>query len=283
MSEKKSICLVHEDIDGAASYCVLCWYKDKRIPVKALSQSDFIAFWKNSILRNIELFEKIYVFDLNVGDHFELFDFSNVTIVDHHQESIANKSQYKRAKVFCENSKSTATLLYKSLKQYKNEEFLTPERKLLLLAASDYDSYTFDLPFSKDLNYLFWSYHGDRVAKFYEEFNTGYKGFNDFQKNIISFYKKRLKETINSLQVYYGEYDGYGNIGGVCLSSEWDSVKLVLLSDYKGETYEQLGKSHNELAQGFFMDDAFLRYALNKWTFKTIGEYKRAFIKYANW
>jgi len=84
-------------------------------------------------------------------------------------------------------------------------------------------------------------------------------------------------------KVYYGEYDGYGNVGGVSLSSEWDSVKLVLFSDYKGETYEQLGKSHNELAQGFFMDDAFLRYALNKWTFKTIGEYKRAFIKYANW
>jgi oligoribonuclease NrnB/cAMP/cGMP phosphodiesterase (DHH superfamily) len=210
MSEKKSICLVHADIDGAASYCVLCWYKNKRIPVKALSQSDFITFWKNSILKNIELFERIYVFDLNVGEHFELFDFSNVTIVDHHQESIANKLQYKRAKVFCEDSKSTATLLYRSLKQYKNEEFLTPERKLLLLAASDYDSYTFDLPFSKDLNYLFWSYQGDRVAKFYEEFNTGYRGFNDFQKNIISFYKKRLKETTDSLQIYYGEY----NVGG---------------------------------------------------------------------
>ena len=238
MSEKKSICLVHADIDGAASYCVLCWYKDKRIPVKALSQSDFIAFWKNSILRNIELFEKIYVFDLNVGDHFELFDFSNVTIVDHHQESIANKSQYKRAKVFCENSKSTATLLYKSLKQYKNEEFLTPERKLLLLAASDYDSYTFDLPFSKDLNYLFWSYHGDRVAKFYEEFNTGYKGFNDFQKNIISFYKKRLKETINSLQVYYGEYDVGGRkhmIFSTFADFGINDVADFVLSTYKAD------------------------------------------------
>ena len=210
MSEKKSICLVHADIDGAASYCVLCWFKKKRIPIKALSQSDFINFWKNSILKNIELFEKIYVFDLNVGEHYELFDFSNVVIVDHHQESIQNKDKYKRAKVFCEDSKSTAVLLYKSLKGFKKEEFLSKEQKLLLLAASDYDSYTFDIPFSKDLNYLFWSYQGDRVAKFYDEFNDGFKGFNGFQKNIITFYKKRLYETIKDLQVYSGDY----NVGG---------------------------------------------------------------------
>lgn len=238
MNDKKSICLVHADIDGATSYCILCWYKHSRVPVKALSQSDFITFWKNSILKNIELFEKIYVFDLNVGNHYELFDFSNVTLVDHHQESIDNKHNYKRARVYFEDSQSTAILLYKSLKTIGQKEFLSAEQKLLLLAASDYDSYTFQIPFSRDLNYLFWSYQGDRVAKFYDEFNNGYKGFNSFQKNIITFYKKRLSDTIRDLQVYYGEY----NVGGKTykiFSTFADfginDIADYIISDYKAD------------------------------------------------
>lgn len=202
---KKELCLVHTDLDGAISYALICWFKERKIPVKALSQADLIVFWKANILPNIKLFDRVYIFDLNVSKEFSIFDHPNVTIVDHHSESIDSACNFTKAKAFCQKSTSTGMLLYKHLKTYKSN-FLSDQQKLFLLMADDYDSYQFKVKFSKELNYLFWSYQGDRISKIYEEFKNGFTGFNQQQKNLIYFYKKRLKETIDSLTIYTGNY-----------------------------------------------------------------------------
>lgn len=86
-----------------------------------------------------------------------------------------------------------------------------------------------------------------------------------------------------------GSYDGYGRVGGVDLMDDgydekgWNAIKLVLTSAYKGEDYKDLGKSHNELAQGHFMDDRFLRHCMAIEKFASYADYKKSFKKLANW
>ncbi len=46
------------------------------------------------------------------------------------------------------------------------------------------------------------------------------------------------------------DYDGYGQ-----RLADFDQAKFVLASDYAGETYEQLGESHDEPNQGWFHNE----------------------------
>jgi hypothetical protein len=82
---------------------------------------------------------------------------------------------------------------------------------------------------------------------------------------------------------FSGSYDGYGRVDGEELHDDWDEVKFVLKDFYDNETYTDLGKSGNELAQGFFMDKQFLHFCIKNGPFKSRSEYTRAFKKYANW
>ena len=63
----------------------------------------------------------------------------------------------------------------------------------------------------------------------------------------------------------------------------WDKVKFVLKPHYNGETYNELPRSNDEMAQGYFMADAFLQYCKTHGAFKNRAAYVRAFKKYANW
>ena len=71
-----------------------------------------------------------------------------------------------------------------------------------------------------------------------------------------------------------GSYDGYGRVGGVSLmpdgyiEQEWDAIKFVLKWKYEGESYKDLGMSHDELAQGYFMSDTFLKVCMEEGSFK---------------
>jgi hypothetical protein len=86
-----------------------------------------------------------------------------------------------------------------------------------------------------------------------------------------------------------GSYDGYGRVDGEELCPNgydekvWNSVKFVLINVYEGEEWKDLPKSRDELAQGHFMDDKFLRHCQSITGFKDYAEYKRVFKTMANW
>jgi hypothetical protein len=84
-------------------------------------------------------------------------------------------------------------------------------------------------------------------------------------------------------EIVEGVYDGYGRVNNVELHDDWDKVKFVLSSAYNGESYNDLGKSGSELAQGWFMDNQFLLFCAMRDSFKSYAEYKKYFKKYANW
>lgn len=110
-----------------------------------------------------------------------------------------------------------------------------------------------------------------------------YKGYPDFPE---------LCEVVALTpdgRIIKGSYDGYGNVDGEDVRETpdgrwiWEAVKFVLKDQYNGETYNELPKSHDELGQGHFMDDEFLRFCKEKGSFKNRAAYVRAFKKYANW
>ena len=102
-----------------------------------------------------------------------------------------------------------------------------------------------------------------------------YKGYPDLY-NVVALLPDGEK--------FEGAYDGYGRVGGAEIDMDiWDKVKFVLQYAYDGESYKDLPKSHNELAQGYFMDDKFLDYCLSKKKFDSYKQYVTAFDKYANW
>jgi hypothetical protein len=84
-----------------------------------------------------------------------------------------------------------------------------------------------------------------------------------------------------------GAYDGYGRVeteaGFVEVRDDWDKAKFILAEWYEGEGYEDVGKSGDELAQGYFMSKQFLHYCLFKGPFKDRAAYTRAFKKLAGW
>jgi len=90
-------------------------------------------------------------------------------------------------------------------------------------------------------------------------------------------------------EVVEGSYDGYGRVNGINLVEgprggyRWPKVKMVLKEHYNGEKYEELPKSHDEMAQGYFMAPAFLHFCILQGPFKNRAGYVRAFKKYANW
>jgi hypothetical protein len=103
--------------------------------------------------------------------------------------------------------------------------------------------------------------------------DRGYPALN----NVVALLPNGTKIT--------GSYDGYGRVNGTELHEEWDDVKLVLVQHYNGEAYDELGKSGHELAQGHFMDNAFLIYCtiVNPDGFKNYAKYKQVFKKMAKW
>jgi hypothetical protein len=89
-------------------------------------------------------------------------------------------------------------------------------------------------------------------------------------------------------KVMEGIYDGYGRVNDVDIledmnMDDWDKVKFVLRDSYKGEKYHELGKSRDELGQGWFMSDKFLLFCAMRDGFKSYAEYKKYFKKYADW
>lgn len=220
------------DLDGICSYLTCSWYHGTKIPYTACRVNDIEKEVNNFLnRRDITKYTGVYFMDLDITqyDFLPKVDKPNVHIYDHHTTHIENIDKYKFAQVMVEDYTSTCRLFYN--KNSKLKETLTPEQKLLILMADDYDSYKFNVPNSYELNVLLWSLTGDRFGKFEEMFNDGFTGFNDQQQNIIQFYKNKLEKLKSTLEVYQADipvrdtkYNVISTFANTCINDVADYI-----------------------------------------------------------
>ena len=185
------------DLDGAMSYTTLCWYLEYDIPFRPVTVKDFEQQFSAWIRYNKDKYEKIFIVDLDVsGTDPAIIDLPNVVIIDHHK---SHKNEYKNATAIVELETSCTKLIYKTVSKKLN---ITDEQKYLVLLADDYDSYKLQVKDSYNLNVVYWAYRGNRVQKFYTDFKKGFKGFNNFHKNIILLHSKKFSELKRNLEPY---------------------------------------------------------------------------------
>ena len=183
------------DLDGATSYMLLCWYFERKLPFQATTVKRFSEEYTAWSKTNASKYSKIFIVDLDTSKcDLDVIDTSNVVIIDHHE---SHKAVYKKATHFIQSSTSCTKLIYKTM-----SASISDTQKYLILLADDYDSYKLQLEHTYDLNTIFWTYQGNRVEKYYNEFKDGFKGFNNFHKNIILIHNRKLVELKEKLEVY---------------------------------------------------------------------------------
>ena len=220
------------DLDGAGSYlCLKQAYKDTTLTYSVTTEKKFIndiAYFK------FEDYDLVIISDLNLKEsEIRLCDLKNVIVIDHHAEHIEFINNYKNAKPIIKDYPSCTKLIYDT---FKLENKLNKNQKLLVKLIDDYDSYTLSLPFSKPLNQVFWSYTGDRVSKFENDFKDGFFGFNQFHKNALKIIENKIdrffkEETIHGGNIKIGS-NNY-NVAGVVVTFSPNEIAETIIEKYK--------------------------------------------------
>ena len=193
------------DLDGIGSYLVSKWLISDDMPYTVTTCKNFrqdYLRWANH--NKLSDYDKVFIFDINVSEHVDLLDRSNILVIDHHNGK-DGYSEFGKAKLILEPEySSTCLLVLKTLLALnpKLKSKLTPERAKMIKLVDDYDSYTLQYPESTGLNTILWSYTGNRVQKFIEEFGDGIKPFTSFQKNMISIAEKKVKDAIETYDLF---------------------------------------------------------------------------------
>ena len=220
------------DLDGAGSFlCLKYAYENASISYSVTTEKNFlndISYFK------FNEYDLVIISDLNLKQNeINLCDYKNVIIIDHHKEHIELIKNYKNAKPIIKDYTSCTKLIFDT---FKLESKLNKNQKLLIKLIDDYDSYTLSLPFSKPLNQVFWSYTGDRIIKFENDFNKGFFGFNQFQKNALKITQNKIERFLKEETIYKGNLRIGGNdynVAGVFISFSPNEIAERIIEDYK--------------------------------------------------
>jgi len=218
------------DLDGAG--CIFLFKKIyKNFTYQVTTEKKFREDFLNWQLKNkVSDFDKVIICDLNLKDNIDMVDRPGIVIYDHHSEHVEKKNQYNKANVILEEEGSCTITIYK---EHKPE--LTNYQKLLVKLIDDYDSYTLQYEYSKPLDKVFWSYTGNRVEKFLNDFSDGFKGFNQYHKNMLSALERKTKDFINNETFYKGKLKISGedrNIVSCFIQFNPNEISEIILKKY---------------------------------------------------
>lgn len=231
MSMGKIHIFTDADLDGAG--CIFLLKKIyKNFTYQVTTEKKFREDFLNWQLKNkISEFHKVIICDLNLKDNIDMVDRVGIEIYDHHSEHIQKKEQYNKAITYLEEDGSCTMTVYK-----EHEPELTNYQKLLVKLINDYDSYTLEYPYSKPLDKVFWSYTGNRVEKFLNDFGEGFKGFNQYHKNMLSSLERKTNEFIETETFYKGTLKVSGNDRSIIscfIKFNPNEISEILLKKYK--------------------------------------------------
>lgn len=199
---KKIACFTHHDLDGFVSLMVIKWaHPDHEIeyvttnPIKF--RTDFTTWLSKN---NLDDFEIIFITDLDINQDQDLVDDPKFWIIDHHATH-ADGQVYEYANAIVEQYSSASKLIYKIFQEDGYKLKFTDQQKLLIILADDYDSYAKQLPASSHLNTIFWQTQ-NRFSVLMKQFENGFTGFTQNQKNMYKIYKKELQKIKEELEYF---------------------------------------------------------------------------------
>jgi oligoribonuclease NrnB/cAMP/cGMP phosphodiesterase (DHH superfamily) len=213
---KKYFIFSDADLDGICSYITLCWFLtgEPNIPFKLTTVSSFkhdFELWKKT--DSLANYDRVFFLDIDISEHIGLIDKPNVIVIDHHKTHVPNIPKYTKAKPIVKEYTSATKLIYK---QFEKSKELDKAQKTLIALADDYDCYALKVPQSYDLQVVYYqtqnSTDKSKVVKFIECFGKGFKGFTEFQKNIIKFHRDTVAKIISELQVFGGTFEVQGQL-----------------------------------------------------------------------
>lgn len=189
------------DLDGVVSYLTFAWFHpDDEISCNITTVTNFRSEYTKFLAKwDPNVFDKIFILDLDVGEHKDLIDTPKHFIIDHHKTHV-DTGPYKNATAVVKEYPSACKLSYKVFEKITSIE-LSNSRKKLILLGNDYDSYTLELPDSKNLNILYWNTQ-NRFNVFIEDFYDGFKGFSVKQQNIIKQHLIKFEQIKRDLEIY---------------------------------------------------------------------------------
>lgn len=204
----------HNDLDGAGSVLAYMWSKPQEDSFQYTPISNMEIPKLKREIANTHNPSETFVLDLGLREEFlpEL-DQSHITFIDHHKSSETFVERFKKAKILYKEYSSNTLLTYKLFKETTKA---TEAQKTLIAIIDDFDSYKLQLPYSYDLNILFWSEYQNRFSDFIKDYYNGWKPFTDKQKRAIAFIKKEAADEASKIPVYYGEINIGGKVKKTC-------------------------------------------------------------------
>ncbi len=219
------------DLDGACSFlCVKYAYKNENISYQATTEKTLL---EDISFLDFKKYDLIFICDLNLKeDEIKMVDNKNVIVFDHHVEHENNLKYYKNAKTIVKDYSSCTKLLYHTLKL---DSKLDNKQKLLIKLVDDYDSYELKIPYSKQLDQVFWTYTGDRIKKFTDDFYNGFSGFNQFQKNALKIIDNKIEKYFKEETIHIGNLKISGkeyNIAGAFVTFSPNEIAEKVIEKY---------------------------------------------------
>jgi nanoRNase/pAp phosphatase (c-di-AMP/oligoRNAs hydrolase) len=197
-------------------------------------RQDFIKWLSNN---NVEDYDKIYILDLDVNQNKDIIDRHNFVIIDHH-DSHEQNGKYEKARAIVKgNYKSAAELIYKAFKKIDPNINMTDAQKKLILYASDYDSYTLQLPESTKLNIVF-NKTSNNFDSFIKSFETGYHGLTLQQENMVKIYNSEVEHLKEISNIFTGKFNIQSKerkIFAIFADNYINEMADFLLNEYKAD------------------------------------------------
>jgi len=224
----------NKSLDGAVSTLVYMWSKSKEdsFHFTPISNSE-ISKLKTEIV-NTHNPSKTLILKLGIREEFlpEL-DESHIVFIDNQKSSSEVVEKFKKAKIITKEYSSSSLLMYKALKE--NIE-ITDSKKLLIALADDFDSYSLKIPYSYDLNLLFWSEYQGRFSSFIKDYYNGFKPFTEKQIKAIEYIKKVGSDAASKSNVFSGQ---------VVIEEKSKKLCAVMVEKIIPNMMETLIKKHN--------------------------------------
>jgi nanoRNase/pAp phosphatase (c-di-AMP/oligoRNAs hydrolase) len=190
---------MHRDLDGVISYLALCWCFGTTLPYVAVQNATKLKqeyeTWANTN-SGWDKCSKLVILDLDCTSVKDLIDQPEVTIIDHHEQTL----DLEHATVIVKpDYTSCCKLIYDTFKT--KLQTISKEQKMLIALGDDYDSGKWNYPQSYNLNVVYHNTY-DKVKSFIFQFKDGFAPYDKFQTALINQHKKDCDDYIKQLKLY---------------------------------------------------------------------------------